>query len=40
MSSIAESKLLFEIDAELDEFLNEIQQEIQSEGQPPLTHAF
>ena len=34
MSSIAESKSLFEIDAELDELLEEIQQEIESEGQP------
>src|ERR1700730_12259825 len=34
MSSIAESKSLFEIDAELDELLEEIQQEIDGEGQP------
>jgi hypothetical protein len=34
MSSIAESKSLFEIDAELDELLEEIQQEIENEGQP------
>jgi hypothetical protein len=34
MSSIAESKSLFEIDAELDDLLEEIQQEIESEGQP------
>src|SRR5271170_5797208 len=34
MSSIAGSKSLFEIDAELDELLEEIQQEEESEGQP------
>jgi hypothetical protein len=34
MSSISESKSLFEIDAELDELLEEIQQEVESEGQP------
>ena len=34
MSSIAESKSLFEIDAELDQLLEEIQQEVESEGQP------